>query len=126
MPASASEAEGDFVAEVQLARVVSRYPLVNDVRALREDHGDPEREFLSEPQSMFQAVRDMGRLRLDILAVYHSHPNSQPIPSQKDLDRNYSPHVVNFIISLQTDPPTLRAWWLNESGFREAEWDTTE
>ena len=98
--------------EVRLAHVVRRYPLVNDVRALRESHSDPEREFLSEPRSMFEAVRDMRQVGLDILAVYHSHPTSQPVPSQKDLERNYSPDVVNFIISLQTEPPRLRAWWL--------------
>jgi proteasome lid subunit RPN8/RPN11 len=110
-------------AEVPVAHVVKRYPLVNDVQALRQTFADPKTEYLSDPKSMFEAVRDMRRLGLEILAVYHSHPTTPPLPSRKDLERNYSPQVVNFIISLQTDPPSVRAWWLTASDYREAEWD---
>ena len=31
--------------------------------------------------------------------------------------------VVNFIVSLKTDPPQVRAWWLTRTGFHEAEWE---
>jgi len=80
-------------------------------------------EFLSEPRSMFEAVREMQRAGLDILAVYHSHPTSEPVPSRKDLDRNYSPDVQNLILSLKTRPPVTRAWWLQAEDFQEAQWE---
>jgi proteasome lid subunit RPN8/RPN11 len=98
-----------------VARVVERYALVNAADT-------PRVEYLSEPRSMFTAVRDMTRRGLDIVAVYHSHPTSAAIPSGKDLDRNFSEEVVHFIVSLTTEPPTVRGWWLSAREYDEAEW----
>src|SRR5438105_690677 len=66
----------------RIGRVLRRYPLVNCAKS-------PTR-FLSDDWSMFAAVRDMRKRQLDILAVYHSHPASDPIPSRTDLEHNYS------------------------------------
>jgi [CysO sulfur-carrier protein]-S-L-cysteine hydrolase len=96
-----------------IGRVVTRYPLMNAAAS--------PVEYASDPKEMFAAVRDMRRLGIDILAVYHSHPTSEPMPSRKDRERNYSPEVVNLIVSLTTDPPTVRGWWLTETTAREAE-----
>jgi proteasome lid subunit RPN8/RPN11 len=92
-----------------------RYPLVNAAAS--------PVEYLSDGRSMFEADRDMRRRGLDVLAVYHSHPTSPPVPSKKDLALNYSPAVVNFIISLAAAPPEVRAWWLTAESYREAEWE---
>jgi proteasome lid subunit RPN8/RPN11 len=97
-----------------LARVVERYPLANALAS--------PVEYESDARGMFEAVRDMLRRGLDVVAVYHSHPTSPPLPSRTDLARNYSPDVVNLIISLTTTPPTVGAWWLSESAYREADW----
>ena len=102
----------------KLGRVTARYPLVNAAAS--------PVEFESEPRSMFTAVRDMTRRGLDVLAVYHSHPASPALPSKKDLARNYSPDVVNFIVSLTTTPPTVRGWWLTDVDYLEADWDSVE
>jgi len=99
---------------VRIGRVVKGYPLVNEAQS--------GVEFLSQPESMFAAMRDMNKHLLDTLAVYHSHPTSPPVPSKTDLARNYSPEVMNLIISLTASPPVVRAWWLTELEYREAEW----
>jgi proteasome lid subunit RPN8/RPN11 len=98
-----------------LIRVERHYPLVNALAS--------PVEYLSEDRSMFAAVRDMLSNGLDIVAVYHSHPTSEPVPSGKDRERNYSPDVVNFIISLKELTPVVRGWWLTETDHREAEWE---
>jgi proteasome lid subunit RPN8/RPN11 len=100
-----------------IGEVVCRYPLVNAA-------GSP-REFLSDPRSMFDAVRDMRLRDIDVLAVYHSHPRTEPVPSRTDLERNWWPEVISIIISLKDAEPLVRAWWLAADGFREAEWDCT-
>src|SRR5204863_315325 len=87
-----------------------------DVLALAEALGSPTR-FESEPRSLFQAHRDMRQRGLEVLAVYHSHPSSAPVPSKTDLERNWSEDVVNLIVSLVTDPPTVRAWWLTADSY---------
>jgi proteasome lid subunit RPN8/RPN11 len=98
----------------RVGKVVRRYPLVNAAAS--------GRLFESDPRSMFEADRDMRRNNLEVLAVYHSHPTSAPLPSKTDLERNYSPAVVNLIISLQGTEPAMRGWWLTEHDSREAEW----
>jgi proteasome lid subunit RPN8/RPN11 len=91
-----------------------RYPLLNAAASAIE--------FESEPRSHFSADRDIRRQGLEVLAVYHSHPTSEPVPSRKDLERNNWPQAVTLIISLKTRPPTIRGWWLDADSYREAEW----
>jgi [CysO sulfur-carrier protein]-S-L-cysteine hydrolase len=104
-------------AGARVGRVERRYPLVNALAS--------PKEYLSDGRSMFTAMKDMGRHDLDVLAFYHSHPTSQPVPSRKDLESNYWPNVVQFIISLMGNEPEVRGWWLTDRDYREAEWDCT-
>ena len=96
-------------------RVRGRYPLVNALAS--------PVAFESDPSGLFAAHKDMRRRGLEVLAIYHSHPTSAPIPSKTDLARNYWPGVMSLIVSLATEPPTLRGWWLLEKDFREADWE---
>ena len=99
-------------------QVIRCYPLVNEAAS--------PTEYLSEPRSMFAAVRAMDREGLALLAVYHSHPTSDPVPSRTDRERNYSAEVINLILSLKTEEPLTRAWWLTAEDYREAEWVVTD
>jgi proteasome lid subunit RPN8/RPN11 len=99
----------------RIGQVIERYPLANAAAS--------PVEYLSESRSMHLAVQDMDRRGLDILAIYHSHPTSEPVPSKKDLALNYSEDVVNLIISLTKEEPEVRGWWLTKSAFFEAAWD---
>ena len=99
-------------------RVVRRFGLVNAAAS--------PKEYLSDARGMFEAERDRRRLGLEFVAVYHSHPTSAPVPSRTDLERNYSPDLMNLIISLQDGQPQVRAWWLSEKDFREADWHIGE
>ena len=104
--------------EGDAALALRHYPLVNALAS--------PVEYESEPRSMFRAVKDMRQHGTDVVGVYHSHPTSEPVPSRKDLQRSYSPDVVNLIISLRTGGPAVRAWWLDADGYREAAWEITE
>jgi proteasome lid subunit RPN8/RPN11 len=101
-----------------VGQVYELYPLVNAAAS--------PVEFLSEPISMKVAMQDIDRRRLEMLAIYHSHPTSEPVPSKTDLERNYSDEVANIIISLKDGPPRVRVWWLTEREFVEAEWECVE
>jgi proteasome lid subunit RPN8/RPN11 len=102
---------------VRRGRALRRYPLVNEAAS--------PTEYLSEPHSMFAAEKDRRAHNLEFLAVYHSHPTSEPVPSCTDRERNYSPDVMNLIISLKA-APVVRAWWLTAESYREAEWVLSE
>lgn len=99
----------DGIGEVRL-----RYPLLNAAAS--------PLEFESDPRSHLSADRDIRRQGLEVLAIYHSHPATPPLPSRKDLERSWSADVVNIIVSLATSPPAVSAWWLSAETYREAEW----
>jgi proteasome lid subunit RPN8/RPN11 len=103
------------VLEAGVGRVTHRYPLVNAAAS--------PREYLSQPESMFAAYKDMRLQELDLLAIYHSHPTSQAIPSSTDLERNFSSEVVHLIISLKNATPCIRGWQLGETDYQEVEWE---
>lgn len=97
-----------------IGKVERRYPLVNACAS--------PIEYESEPRSLFGAVKDMRLHGIEVLAVYHSHPTSPPVPSRTDRERNYSQEVVNVIVSLAGANPLVGAWWLTADTYREADW----
>ena len=89
---------------------------------IRNDEASP-REYLSNPKDMFAAFRAMKEDRLELLAIYHSHPASSPVPSLRDVERNtYGESVMHLIVSLAAMEPRIQSWWLGQSDYREAEW----
>ena len=104
----------DPATTIAIGQVVKRYPLINALAS--------PTEFLSEPRSMMEADRDMRADHLELLAIYHSHPTTHPVPSAKDRDRSYSSNVVNVIISLKGEKPEVKAWWLTEADHSPAKW----
>lgn len=88
-------------------------PLVNELAS--------PTEFLTEPRSVFAAFRAMRAAGTELLAIYHSHPTSPPVPSKRDVEQNtYGPNFAWVIIGLAGTEPEVRAWWLGESDVREA------
>jgi proteasome lid subunit RPN8/RPN11 len=101
-----------------LARVVKRYPLINTAAS--------PIKYLADGLDLFTAARDMRERGIDLLAIYHSHPTSDPVPSKTDREQSfYGSQVVNLIISMKAGTPVMRGWWLTETGHTEAEWELT-
>jgi proteasome lid subunit RPN8/RPN11 len=99
-----------------VGRSSARFPIANDLAS-------PEL-YLTNAQAMLFASRAMREQRLELLAIYHSHPTSEPVPSALDLERNtYGHAVVHLIVSLLGAQPTLRCWWLLDNQSREAQLD---
>jgi proteasome lid subunit RPN8/RPN11 len=102
----------------QRGRVVGLYPLVNELAS-------PTR-FVSEARSLLAAIKAIRAAKLEVLAVYHSHPTSDPVPSRTDLAWNNWPEVVAVIVGLTSNPPQTRAWWLMAEDYREVGWEVIE
>ena len=99
--------------------VTSRFAIENELRS--------PTDYLTNARGMFFAFRHMRERGLELLAIYHSHPTSAPIPSRRDIERNtYGKSVVHLIVGFVGAEPEVRGWWLTEAGNREAEWACTK
>jgi proteasome lid subunit RPN8/RPN11 len=98
--------------------VEHRYELINKLKSATE--------YESEGASLIAATKDMRHRGLEIVGIYHSHPASPPVPSKKDLERNfYGDSVIHFIVSLARTAPELRGWWLLDARPEPADKDVT-
>jgi proteasome lid subunit RPN8/RPN11 len=76
---------------------------------------------------MLDALKAMRVTGTEVLAIYHSHPTSAPVPSRKDIERNsWGVSVVHLIVGLGGVEPEIRAWWLTDDGYTEAIWEDVE
>jgi proteasome lid subunit RPN8/RPN11 len=91
--------------------VQDAYPLVNELQS--------PRRFLSEPRSMLAAEKRRRAANFDVLAVYHSHPSSPPVPSQRDVADHLAPEILCIIISLEQPEARMRAWQIEHQAFQE-------
>lgn len=52
------------------------------------------------------------------VAVYHSHPRSEAVPSEQDRNVAQYDHWLNLIVSLAGEPH-VRAWWIRGGDVEE-------
>jgi proteasome lid subunit RPN8/RPN11 len=60
---------------------------------------DPTVSYEIAPEELFRLMREMRATGLDLLGIYHSHPNGKNEPSPRDIERAYYPDAAYFIIS---------------------------
>ncbi len=67
--------------------------------------------FHMDSRGQLAAMRAFEDAGLDLTGIYHSHPRSEAIPSQADVDLAAYPDVAYLIVSLvEPDAPDVRAW----------------
>ena len=89
--------------------VCSRYlPLVNELAS--------PTAFRTAARSLFAAFRLMRAEGLELLAVCHSHPTGEPVPSRRDLQEN-TYGAVPWVIVGPDD--AVRAWVLRADAAAE-------
>jgi proteasome lid subunit RPN8/RPN11 len=86
--------------------------------------GEQYHRFLITPEAMFKADKEARRQRLDVLGVYHSHPNEAARPSAYDRDHAAWTAWSYIIVSVQqTGAAEMRAWTLRDD---RSQFDETE
>jgi nucleoside-diphosphate kinase len=78
--------------------------------------------YYADEQDLGNVYRTLRDLKLDILAIYHSHPQCEAIPSRIDLQENYYGDVPRIIVSLLVESPVVRVWRLDSDSFEELPW----
>ncbi|MDR3204226.1 MAG: M67 family metallopeptidase [Deltaproteobacteria bacterium] len=89
-----------------------------------ENSREPEsrrKRFRVEPEQFLKAETLALSKGLDLVAVYHSHPDAPPKPSENDLN-NALPFYRYLITSIKKGQPTQTTCWKlndNRSGFKQ-------
>ena len=76
--------------------------------------------YTMEPGEQFSTVKDIRSAGLEMLAIYHSHPETPARPSAEDIKLALTPNVTYVIISLHNNNGSA------VKGFRIAGTNVTE
>ncbi len=71
-------------------------------------------EYSIEPKELFRVVREIRRAGLDLMGIYHSHPNSDNQPSPRDIDKAFYPDVAYFILASKAARKPMRAFSIRD------------
>jgi proteasome lid subunit RPN8/RPN11 len=72
--------------------------------------------YLAAPEEQLQALTEMEDLGLDLLAIYHTHPDTESYPSAVDVEKAYFPEALCLIISLKMKDPQIRGFRISQNG----------
>lgn len=101
-------------------------PRVSSFHPLRNAAASAETRYDADPRDLIDAVVDLRGRGAEILAIYHSHPRWEAVPSRTDLEENHYGAVPRIIVSLLAEPPDVRAWRLGRDDFEELSWIAVE
>jgi [CysO sulfur-carrier protein]-S-L-cysteine hydrolase len=82
---------------------------VSRVYRMTNTHHSPVSYFM-DPKEQFSVFREMREEGNDLIAIFHSHPNTQAYPSNTDVGLAYYPDALYIIISLQGGDPVVNAY----------------
>ncbi len=94
-------------------RAVAVYPLRN----IATDR----RRYQADPSDQVDAVADMRRRGLSIVAIYHSHVGHPPIPSAADVLEHRYGDTPRVIVSVGKET-TARTWRMADGSYAELDW----
>ena len=75
--------------------------------------------YLISPREQLNAFREMDDQGEELVAIYHSHPASQPYPSPTDRAEAHYPEAAYVLVSLRTAVPEVRAFRIADDVVRE-------
>jgi proteasome lid subunit RPN8/RPN11 len=70
--------------------------------------------YLIGPAEMLRGERQARALGLDIVGIYHSHPDVASVPSQFDLDHAWPTYSYVIVTSTATAAGPMRSWVLRD------------
>jgi proteasome lid subunit RPN8/RPN11 len=80
-----------------------------------------ERRYWIDPQDLFAAQRYARRHNLDIIGIYHSHPDHAAVPSECDRAYAWAQYSYVIVSIQQGNAHSFQSWSLNDQHQFEAE-----
>jgi len=82
-------------------------------------HPQPTTRYLIDPREQLRAFQEMDEKGEELVAIYHSHPASQPYPSPTDRAESHYPDAVYVLVSLRSGTAEVRAFRIEDDVVRE-------
>lgn len=82
-------------------------------------HPAPVTRYAIDPREQLRAFREMEANGEELLAIYHSHPVTQPYPSPTDRAEAHYPDAFYVLVSLRDATPEVRAFRVRDGWVRE-------
>ncbi|MFH1784570.1 MAG: M67 family metallopeptidase [bacterium] len=93
-------------------RVSKIYRMVNTDKSVKT--------FFMNPKEQFKVMKEIRNDDLEMVGIYHSHPQSEAYPSIHDVKLAFYPEVTHLIVSLK-DKPSIRAFRIIDDKITEEE-----
>jgi proteasome lid subunit RPN8/RPN11 len=100
--------------------LAGRSGIISSAFPAKNAAGQPETKYEIALEELFGLMREIRGGGLELLGIYHSHPNGENIPSASDIERAYYPDAAYIIISPLSDTPkAIRAFSIREGNVFE-------
>ena len=76
----------------------------------RNVHATPETRYEIDPAQLRQAIAGNDDSDRYLVGIYHSHPRTEPKPSDFDIANARWPEQVYVLTSLRSEPPEVFAY----------------
>jgi proteasome lid subunit RPN8/RPN11 len=83
-------------------KIIKFYPMVNTNKS--------SFCYLMEPIEQLRVFEEIEKEKLELTAIYHSHPHTAAFPSQRDVDYAFYPDSLILIVSLLEKAPQIEAF----------------
>jgi proteasome lid subunit RPN8/RPN11 len=71
--------------------------------------------YTMSPQDQLKVFEEMEKESMEMIAIYHSHPQTIPFPSETDVKLAFYPDVSSIIISLKEEKkPIMKAFQIRK------------
>ena len=71
--------------------------------------------YYMDPRDQLRVYNEIDALELDVVGYYHSHTHTEARPSPTDIRLATDLSTVYVLVSLESDPPSIRAWRIVKS-----------
>jgi desampylase len=96
--------------------LLGRHEEIVDAVRTRNVAGEPTRRYQIDPADYFRQIRESRARGLEVIGAYHSHPRSDPHPSDTDRAHGFGDFVF-LIVGLGRGTPELAGWTWRDGNF---------
>ncbi|GEL78478.1 M67 family metallopeptidase [Tenuibacillus multivorans] len=92
-------------------QIQSVWPLENQLQS--------NLRFFVDKKTVRSTIKQFEAVQEDLIAIYHSHPTSKPLPSYGDIKNHMSDQVLMMIVSYKYHEPSVKCFQILNQHYQE-------